>query len=220
MREVNPMETDRAKSWELYINAPMPMVTIFKTFDISNLMLLKEKGYQLNMLICYCIGAAASRMKEFHLLPVQRKMMYYDRIGISVIVANKSGGINSCDIPFDNNLISFQKNYAKLTKHVYESCEDYEVNDIMMIGTSALVHCEIDGVMNMYSGIFNNPFLIWGKYRTDKDKTTLQISFQFHHVQMDGMEACNFLTAVQGYMDKLNEQRKGPEVGTENTGSL
>ena len=37
MREVNPMDTDRAKSWQLYIDAPMPMVTIFKTLDISNL---------------------------------------------------------------------------------------------------------------------------------------------------------------------------------------
>ena len=24
MREVNPMDTDRAKSWQLYIDAPMP----------------------------------------------------------------------------------------------------------------------------------------------------------------------------------------------------
>lgn len=33
MREVNPMDTDRAVSWQLYIDAPMPMVTIFKTLQ-------------------------------------------------------------------------------------------------------------------------------------------------------------------------------------------
>ena len=38
MREVNPMDTDRAVSWQLYIDAPMPMVTIFKTLNITNLM--------------------------------------------------------------------------------------------------------------------------------------------------------------------------------------
>ena len=55
MREVNPMDTDRAVSWQLYIDAPMPMVTIFKTLHITNLLCLKEKGYKLNMLLCFCI---------------------------------------------------------------------------------------------------------------------------------------------------------------------
>lgn len=31
MREVDPRTTNRAESYELYIDAPMPMVTIFKT---------------------------------------------------------------------------------------------------------------------------------------------------------------------------------------------
>lgn len=65
MKEVNPKETNRAGSWELYIDAPMPMVTIIKTFDISHLLSLKQQGYQLNMLICFCIGAAAQNIKEF-----------------------------------------------------------------------------------------------------------------------------------------------------------
>ena len=42
MQEINPKDTNRAKSFELYINAPMPMVTIFKTLDISHLMKLKK----------------------------------------------------------------------------------------------------------------------------------------------------------------------------------
>ena len=37
MREVDPMTTPRAKSWQLYKDAPMPMVTIFKTLDVSPL---------------------------------------------------------------------------------------------------------------------------------------------------------------------------------------
>lgn len=205
MKEVDALKTKRATSYQLYIDAPMPMVTIMKTFDISHLMVQKEKGFQLNMLICYCIAKAASQFEEFYLLPIQRSMMLYDAIGVSVIVANKNGTINSCDIPFDNNFVEFQNNYKKLTKQVYESCQDYELSDTMMIGTSALVQYEIDAVMNMYSGIFNNPFLIWGKYRTDKDKTTLQISFQFHHVQMDGMEACAFLEELQRCMNKVDE---------------
>ena len=35
----------------------------------------------------------------------------------------------------------------------------------MVIGTAAIVDTEIDGAVGMNSGIFNNPFIIWGKYR-------------------------------------------------------
>ena len=48
----------------------------------------------------------------------------------------------------------------------------------------------------MNSGIFNNPFLIWG-YRKGLFKTTLKLSFQFHHTQMDGAQAGRFLQRLQ-----------------------
>lgn len=163
MQEINPKDTNRAKSFDLYINAPMPMVTIFKTLDISHLMKLKKDGYKLNMLMCYCIGLAASEIKEFYLLPIGQKMFQYDKIGLNVIVANNSGTINTCDIPFSSNLEEFNQSYLQLTKKVYETCQDYEIEDYMIIGTSSLIKYDIDGIINMYSGIFNNPFMLWGK---------------------------------------------------------
>ncbi|HIW60653.1 MAG TPA: chloramphenicol acetyltransferase [Candidatus Anaerobutyricum avicola] len=197
MREVNPMDTNRAVSWQFYIDAPMPMVTIFKTLDITNLMRVKAAGYKLNMLLCFCIMQAARLVKEFFMLPVGKKMMEYDKIGVNVIVANEKGGINSCDIPMADKLEEFNQLYVQLTERVRRTCTDHEITDHMMIGTSSLVKYDIDGAVNMYSGIFNNPFLIWGKYREETGGVKLPISFQFHHVQMDGMEACAFLENVQ-----------------------
>ena len=197
MREVNPMDTNRAVSWQFYIDAPMPMVTIFKTLDITNLMRVKAAGYKLNMLLCFCIMQAARLVKEFFMLPVGKKMMEYDKIGVNVIVANEKGGINSCDIPMTDKLEEFNQLYVQLTEKVRRACTDHEITDHMMIGTSSLVKYDIDGAVNMYSGIFNNPFLIWGKYREETGGVKLPISFQFHHVQMDGMEACAFLENVQ-----------------------
>jgi chloramphenicol O-acetyltransferase type A len=55
----------------------------------------------------------------------------------------------------------------------------------------------------MYSGIFNNPFLIWGKYKRRLLKTTLTVSFQFHHTQMDGAHASRFLDGIQKEINKL-----------------
>jgi chloramphenicol O-acetyltransferase type A len=73
----------------------------------------------------------------------------------------------------------------------------------MIIGTSALAQYEIDGAVGMYSGIFNNPFMIWGKYKHHWLKTTLTISFQFHHVQMDGAHAAKFLNNLLTEINNL-----------------
>lgn len=203
MREVDPEQTARAASWQLYHSAPMPMVTLFKTIDLSNLMKLKARGYKLNMLLCHCIAHAAHQMPEFRLLPVGDKLMEYDGIGVSVLVANQNGSLSSCDLPFLETLDEFNRTYLELTEQVRQSGRDHELADRMIVGTSSLIRYEIDGAVNMYSGIFNNPFLIWGKYRASQDRTTLRLSFQFHHVQMDGMEACRFLELIQECADNL-----------------
>jgi len=204
MREINPEETDRAISYQLYIDAPMPMVTIFKALDITKLVRLSKKGYKLNMLICYCIVTAANKIKEFRLLPVGKKLIEYDNIDINVIVANKKGGINSCDIPFNNDFKLFNLSYIELTEKVYNTCENHEIYNSMIVGTSCLAKSNIDGAVNFYSGIFNNPFLIWGKYYKKNFKKWINISFQFHHVQMDGEHACFFLDSVQDIIYKIS----------------
>ena len=68
----------------------------------------------------------------------------------------------------------------------------------MVIGTSAVVVTEIDGAVGMYSGIFNNPFIIWGRYRRKFFRYNLPVSFQFHHTQMDGEQAGEFLENLAG----------------------
>lgn len=204
MKEVDWKQTNRAVSYQLYINAPMPMVTIFKTLDITKLLFLKKQGYKLNMLMCYCIALAAKETKEFYLLPVGKKLYEYDQIGINVIVANKDGGINTCDIPYYDKLTDFNQAYLTLTSQVALTCQDHEISDTMIVGTSSLVKYEIDGIINMYSGIYNNPFMLWGKYQKDKESVKLKVSFQFHHVQMDGNEACAFLERLQEKINNLN----------------
>ena len=197
MEEINPMNTNRAASWKLYKNAPMPMVTIFKTLDISNLLRLHSRGYKLNMLMCCCIAWAADEVAEFRLLPVDKKMLRYDAVGVNVILANHKGSLNTCDIPFFPTLKEFNAAYLEVTKKVYRQCINHEIENHMIVGTSSLVNYDIDGVVNMYSGVFNNPFLIWGKYREKNKQAKLQVSFQFHHVQMDGLQACVFLEKLQ-----------------------
>ncbi len=197
-QEVSPNDTSRAYAFEMWMNAPMPMVTFFKTFNVSRLVKISRKsGMKFNMLMCWCIGKAASKVKEFNLLPENDKLMQYDTIAVNTIVANREGEVSSCDIPFCDDLSEFNQHYSLLTKQVAESCVNHDLTDNMVIGTSALARYEIDGAVGMYSGIFNNPFLIWSKYKRCLLKTTLSVSFQFHHTQMDGAHAAKFLDELQ-----------------------
>ena len=172
MKEVNPKETTRAYAFEMWMNAPMPMLTFFKKMDVTRLVRIsKQTGLKFNMLMCWCVGKAASDIEEFYMLPVGGKLMQYDNLAVCTIVANREGEVSSCDIPFSDNLQQF----------------------------------EIDGAVGMYSGVFNNPFLIWGKYKRHWWKRTLTISFQFHHTQMDGAHAARFLENLQREINFLKE---------------
>ena len=203
-QEINPKDTNRAQAFDMWMQSPMPMVTLTKTFDVSHIkMMSKEKGWKFNMLLCWCIGRVASQIEEFYLLPESGKLFKYDRLAINVIVNNKEGGINSCDIPYSDDLQQFNTDYLTLTQTASTTCQSSSIEDAMIVGTSAVVITELDSIVNQYSGIFNNPFLAWGKYRCHQDRTTLPISFQFHHVQMDGGQAALFLEELQKTLSNM-----------------
>ena len=198
-REINPKDTTRASAYTLWMKAPNPMVTFFKTVDVTNLIKVsRRKHLKFNMLLDYCIGKATSQIKEFFILPVGNLLIQYDTIAVNTIVKNKDGEVNSCDILYTDDLDTFNLDYLQYTAQVAAGCLDRDLSeDSMVIGTSAIVDTEIDGAVGMNSGIFNNPFIIWGKYRKKFFRYLLPISFQFHHTQMDGAHAGRFLENLQ-----------------------
>ncbi|CBL16682.1 CatA-like O-acetyltransferase, family 2 [Ruminococcus champanellensis] len=205
---IDPKLTTRASAFDLWMHAPNPMVTFFKTMDVTPLIRLSRKrGYKFNMLLCWCIGKAASQVREFYLLPVGCELLQYDSIAVNTIVKNKTGQVSSCDVPFSDSLAGFNVDYLRLTCQVAERCENHDLTDSMVIGTSAIVDTEIDGAVGMNSGIFNNPFIIWGKYHRGLFRTTLKLSFQFHHTQMDGAHAGRFLQGLQEIIFALEGYR-------------
>ena len=204
-KEVNPKDTTRAQAFELWMKSPNPMVTFFKTIDVTRLVnVSKRKNMKFNMLLDYCIGGAAASIKEFYLLPVGEQLMQYDSIAVNTIVRNKMGEVSSCDILYLEDLDEFNRQYLKNTTQVAETCQDLDLSDnCMVIGTSAIVDTEIDGAVGMYSGIFNNPFIIWGRYKREWFRYYLPISFQFHHTQMDGAHAGRFLANLQEEINRF-----------------
>jgi chloramphenicol O-acetyltransferase type A len=111
--EVDPKETSRASAYELWMQAPNPMVTFFKTMDVTELIRMSRKRkLKFNMLMDYCIGKAAAPVKEFYLLPVGDRLMRFDTIAVNTIVKNRTGEVNSCDILFTDDLEAFNLLYG------------------------------------------------------------------------------------------------------------
>ena len=197
-RLISPQESSRAEAFRLWMSSPMPMVTLVKTLDVSRLVKVSKKsGVKFNVLMCWCIGKASSQIEEFYTLPENGKLFQYDRLAINVIVNNKDGGINSCDIPFSDDLKRFNQDYFELTCKAENECKSSFLEDYMIIGTSAMTQTELDCIVNQYTDQFCNPMVMWGKYRKGVFKTILPVSFQFHHVQMDGGHAARFLQLLQ-----------------------
>ena len=135
-QEINPQESIRANAFNLWMSSPVPMVTLVKTLDVSRIVKMgKQEGHGFNVLLCWCIGKAACGIKEFHVLPEKGKLFHYDKLAVNVIVENSKGGINSCDIPYTDNLQQFCHDYQKLTTKAARECQSVFLDDHMVVGT-------------------------------------------------------------------------------------
>ena len=196
--EIIPQDGIRAEAFRLWMSSPMPMVTFVKTLDVGHIVRTsKRMGIKFNALMCWFIGNAAKDIREFYILPEHGKLFQYDKLAINVIVVNSQGGINSCDIPYSDNLQQFTNDYRELTAASANECKSSFHEECMVIGTSAMIATELDCIVNQYTNQFSNPMVMWGKYRKGLLRTTLPVSFQFHHVQMDGGHAAIFLDELQ-----------------------
>lgn len=179
------------------------MLVFVKKVDVTPLVRAGRKNHlKFNMLLDYCIGKAALEQKEFFCLPVGDKFYRFDSIAINTMVKNHTGEVSSCDIEFKGDFQQYCEDYLKYTREVAQTCVDRDLSEeCMVIGTSAIIDTELEYAGGMYSGIFNNPFIMWGRYSKRFFKYYLNISFQFHHTQMDGAHAGNFLANLQKHIN-------------------
>ena len=203
-QEITPQQSDRAEAFGLWMSSPMPMVTLVKTMDVTRAIKYgKRNNLGVNSIMCWCIGKAASKIKEFFILPEQGKLYSYSSLGINVIVKNAGGGLSSCDIPYNENIREFTENYLRLTQQATTENKNVVLKDSMIIGTSAMIQTELDCIVNQYTDKFCNPMVMWGKIRKGWIRRSLPISFQFHHVQMDGTQGALFLKYLQETIKSL-----------------
>lgn len=177
----------------------MPMITFLKTLNVSRLYRIsRRKGIGFNKLMCYCIGQAAMSVPEMLLVLIDDKFYQYDQLSVNVIVRTQQNGLAFCDVPYSPDFAQFSADYDECTERVRLSGETYDLMDTRMsIGTTALIRHDIDAIVNGRSGHWNTPFIAWSRYRHGLIRTTLPLTFQFHHAQMDGTPAATFLDRLQ-----------------------
>ena len=108
-KEVDPKDTTRAAAYALWMKAPNPMVTFFKTFDVTNLIKVSRKrSLKFNMLLNYCIGRAAAGIKEFYILPVGDKLIQYDTIAVNSVSVQGDNTVDKGLISVSSALLSFR----------------------------------------------------------------------------------------------------------------
>lgn len=123
------------------------------------------------------------------------RLMQYNSIAINVIVENKKGGINSCDIHYSDDIQKFNNDYLRLTSEATAEGKFSSLEDAMMVRTSAMIGTELDCIVNQYTDLFCNPMLMWGSYRRSFSRTTLPIPFQFSSCSY-GWQSCSTILRI------------------------
>lgn len=204
-KEIEPQESRRAEAYGRWMAAPQPMVTFFKTLNVSHLLHIGRKyNYKFQMLMCWCIIRAAAQMEEFYTLPAAETLIQYDSLAVSLVVRTLDGGLHRCEIPLSYSIDLFNRDYLVHTRHVQNTCEDLCCRgERMVIDTVAFPTMALDGIVAPRDGTRLNPSLHWGQMRRGLFRTTLPVSFQFHHAQMDEPHAMVFFDLLQKEINKV-----------------
>ena len=114
MKLIDPAATKRAKAYEMWTKSPMPMVTLFKTYDVTPLVRFgRRHKMKFNMLLCWCIGRAAASDDLFKIVVADNGFELYDKIAVNIVVPTAEGGITTCDIPYTPDLAEFNRHYLE-----------------------------------------------------------------------------------------------------------
>ena len=174
--EVDPNETGRASAYKLWMQAPNPMVTFLKTLDVTNLVRLSRK-----------------RNLKFNML-----MDYSIGKAASDIKEFYTLPVGEKLIRYDSIALN---TIIKNINGTINSCDLKFSEDLAAFNKEYLTYTN-----EAAESGFNNPFLIWGKYRRKLFRYYLPVSFQFHHTQMDGAHAGRFLENLQKEMNDFRNQ--------------
>ena len=204
---ITPAEAGRELEYDRWAKGVMPMMHVTVTLDFTHLIRYckKHKEIPVHAATCYCIGRAADKIRECHLLVTDDGFVWSDIINTQTVIKDKKGDLRYVEFAPKETLSEYAVQYRQVIKEAREKCEHHFLGDGICIGTScASTRLVIDSCANQYTGDFNNLFLMWGAFRrTFFRRYKLAMTVQFHHVQINGGEICLLFENIQDEINSL-----------------
>lgn len=206
---ITPEEAGRQMEYDCWMKCKMPMAHIAVNLDVTHLIRFCKKNREvpMNAAMCFCIAQAVNKIEEGHLLIEGNNIIWSDITNVQTIVKDKNGSLRFCDLPTVDSLMEYVANYKRLVRVVYESCDNHFEPDSIFIGTSCIsTRLPIEMAVNQWNDSYQNLFLMWGAYkRSFFGRCRLTMSMQFHHVQINGGEVCQFFEYLQNEFNTISK---------------
>lgn len=200
LTKIDPKESSRAFAYQYLQESLLPTVTLIKRIDVTNIKKISKKtGHKFNCIINYLILKTAVEIPEFFLQIDGKTNDLYksDEISLNFMSKKKNGFLAYCGVLYKEDFFEFEKEYNSAVRYCYENNCDKIIEDSARIGSSTVPWTTLVGAVNGYWTNLTNPFLIFPKMEKKFFKFYINVSFQSHHLQMDGEQACKFLENFQ-----------------------
>lgn len=200
LEKINPEESSRALAYQYLNNQVLPTVTLIKRIDVTKIKKISKKtGHKFNCIINYLILKSAMNIPEFFLKidGTDNGLFKSDKICLSFMSKKKNGFLAYCGVEYAEDFLTFEKQYNLAVKYCYENNCDKFIEDSARIGTSTVPWTNLVGIINGYGPNFTNPFITLPKIEKKFFRYYINISFQSHHLQMDGEQACKYLENLE-----------------------
>lgn len=196
-KKVDLNQYNRREIYKRFLHQTNNSVCVSGEFDITRIYKYHKKGYKLNCLMLFCVQQASDKIKEFHYSIKNDELYYCDEVYTTAVVKGKDDLLYFVSYPFNQDYLSFEKQYIKLNKNSYNNCEHHNLDEGAMISTSTVLGFPFTSISLGIPSDFNSPFLMWGQYKKKAFKVKLNISFRFHHSLFDGEQVAKFFTNLQ-----------------------
>lgn len=205
LEKINPVESSRAFAYKYLGEQGVPTVTLIKRFDVTNVKRAVKKGHKFNCVINYLILKSAMGIPEFFLKidGKTQELFKSDKLSIRFMSKKGNGVLAYCGVEYAEDFLTFEQKYLEAVKYCRENNCDKFIEDTAIIGSSTVPWTSLVGAVNGYWPDFTNPFLILPKTEKKFFRYYMNISFQSHHLQMDGEQACRYLETLQENIKKF-----------------
>ena len=205
---VDPRATTRAAAFDLWMDAPNPMVTFFKTLDVTPLVrFVKQRGMKFYPAMIWVVSRVINAHEEFKLgWDQDGNLIRWDFVSPSYAHFHpEDGNFTKLVTPYMEDLPAFHARFLEDREKYRELRGVVEGQPTNHFDVSCLpwVRYRHFDVHVFDQGDFLAPVVTWGKYEAEGGRLVMPLTMNIHHAAADGFHLSRFFTEVQELTDSL-----------------